>query len=161
MSTVDAVKQRMIDGGGRTAQTFGLNRLLGQIYMLLFMCDEPCSLDEIAGELGMSKASVSIACRQLQSLGVLRRVWKKGDRRDYYEAETDLRRVLDNSLLDSIGRSVESARSQIREGLAALKNGDHQDGKQARLLRERLAEAEGYCNRITSVLKNPIIRKLL
>ena len=80
MSTVAAVRERMIEGGARTAQTFGLNRLLGQIYMLLFMHGRPRCLDDIAEELSVSKASVSIACRQLAGLGILGRVWKKGDR---------------------------------------------------------------------------------
>lgn len=151
----------MIEGGAHTAQTFGLNRLLGQIYMLLYMSAEPRSLDDIVAELAISKASVSIACRQMQALGAVRRVWKKGDRKDYYEAETDFRRMLDNSLLDSINRSVESAKSVITDGLTALKDGDLDTDDEARVLRERLAEAEGYCTRIASLLSNPLVRKLL
>jgi len=150
----------MIDGGAHTAQTFGVNRLLGQIYMLLFMRAEPRCLDDIADELAVSKASVSIACRQLAALGVLRRVWKKGDRKDYYEAETDLRKILDSSLLDSVNRSVDSARALVSEGLKTLGNGDR-EGEEVRVLKDRLAEVEKYCDRISALLTNPLVRRLI
>jgi len=161
VSTVAAVRERMIEGGARTAQTFGLNRLLGQIYMLLFMHGRPRCLDDIAEELSVSKASVSIACRQLAGLGILGRVWKKGDRKDYYQAETDLRKILDSRLLDSVNRSIESARDQIGEGMAALQSVDGEDGEEADILQARLAEAQAYCDRIAGLLTNPLVRKIL
>jgi len=161
METLEQVRWRMIEGGARTAQTFGLNRLLGQIYMLLYMSREARSLDDIAAELTVSKASISIACRQMQNLGVVRRVWKKGDRKDYYEAETDLRRILDSRLLDSVHRSVDSARDQIRNCLEILRDGGHGQSADAAHMKKRLAEAQGYCDRIGKLLGNPILRKLL
>ncbi|MFH1026858.1 MAG: MarR family transcriptional regulator, partial [Pseudomonadota bacterium] len=91
----------MIEAGGRTAQSFGLNRLFGQIYILLYLSDEACSLDLLAEQLGVSKASVSIACRQLETWGAVHRSWVKGDRRDYYVAETNFNNILRNGLLDS------------------------------------------------------------
>ena len=86
-------KWEMVEAGGRTSQAFGLSRLFGQIYTYLYLSPEPQSLDELAEGLGVSKASVSIAARQLESWGALRCIWKRGDRRDYYEAETDFRRL--------------------------------------------------------------------
>jgi DNA-binding transcriptional regulator GbsR (MarR family) len=161
MPTVEDIRGRMIEGGGRTAQTFGLNRVLGQIYMLLYTSERPRSLDEIAEDLRLSKASVSIACRQLGGLGVLRRVWIKGDRKDYYEAETDLRRLLDASLLQSLGRSLESARQLLRECQDGLQEGGRGEERGVAVLRARLREAQRYCDRLASLLRNPILRRLL
>ncbi len=67
MDSLHPAKREMIEAGGRTAQSFGLNRLLGQIYVLLYLTPHPLTLDDIAQALGVSKASVSIACRQLES----------------------------------------------------------------------------------------------
>ena len=110
----------MIEAGGRTAQSFGVNRLMGQVYMLLYLTENPLSLDELSQEIGVSKASASITCRQLESWGALRKVWKRGDRKDYYEAETNLSSIVHQALFGSLEKKLESARTQIQRSLNLL-----------------------------------------
>lgn len=150
---------QMIEAGGRTSQTFGLSRLLGQIYTLLYLKSDPLSLDEIVAELDVSKASVSIACRQLQAFGAVKRTTKKGDRRDFYEAVQDVRGLLQHGLLPAIEKKLDSARIQIEQCLKMLEatNGD----RQADLLRKRLLEAEKRRDKIGKLLRNPLVRSML
>ncbi|OQA05846.1 MAG: HTH-type transcriptional repressor OpcR [bacterium ADurb.Bin374] len=160
MDSLHPAKREMIEAGGRTAQSFGLSRLLGQIYTLLYLNKGALSLDAIAESLGVSKASVSIACRQLESWGAVKRSWVKGDRRDYYVAETDFRRILGNGLLGSVLKKLDSAKVQIERSLGLLESraGDSED---AEFLRDRLKEAEEFRNKISRLLDNPIVRTLL
>lgn len=150
----------MIEAGGRTAQSFGLSRLLGQIYTLLYLSDGALSLDSIAESLGVSKASISIACRQLESWGALKRSWVKGDRRDYYVAETDFRRILGNGLLASVLKKLDSAKVQIERSLSLLENGQG-SGADGEFLRERLKEADEFRSKMTRLLDNPLVKTLL
>lgn len=160
MSPLLAAQWEMIEAGGRTAQSFGLNRLFGQIYMLLYLSKEPLTLDSMAEQLGVSKASVSIACRQLESWGAARTIWKKGDRKDYYVAETDISRLINGGLLASITKKLDSARVQIERSLSLLEqDGDDAEGK--KFLMERLREAEAKRAKIAGLINNPIVRKLL
>jgi DNA-binding MarR family transcriptional regulator len=53
------------------------------------LSDEPKSLDELAATLGVSKASVSIEARRLLERGVVARVGRPADRKDYYVLATD------------------------------------------------------------------------
>ncbi|HTS17291.1 MAG TPA: hypothetical protein VMP11_06950 [Verrucomicrobiae bacterium] len=53
------------------------------------MSAKPLCLDEIARELAVSEASVSATLRQLKAWAVVRRVRVNGDRKDYYETNTD------------------------------------------------------------------------
>lgn len=160
MKPLESATYEMIEAGGRTAQSFGINRLLGQLYMFLFMCPDPASLDVIAESLGVSKASVSIACRQLESWGVLRKVWMKGDRKDYYEAITDISQIINNGLLAAINKKLASAQNQIQRSMGLLvESGD--DSDKVRFLKQRLEQAEKYRSRFDSLLNNPLIRKLL
>ena len=122
----DALWQ-MIEAGGRTAQTFGLSRLLGQIYMLLYLIDKTLSLDQMVDELSVSKASVSIACRQLQELGAIHRITRKGDRRDFYEAEQDFKGLLHHGLMPALEKKLESARIQIEQCRLMLGNSNSND----------------------------------
>jgi DNA-binding transcriptional regulator GbsR (MarR family) len=160
MSPVHAAVGEIIDAGGRTAQSFGLNRLLGQIYVYLYLSADPRSLDEIVEQLGVSKASASIACRQLESWSAVRRIWKKGDRKDYYCAETDVGNLVNGGLLASVNKKIESARVQIARSLALLDSDGAGNSAQVAFLKKRLREAESRRARIAGVLNNPLIRKL-
>lgn len=150
----------MIEAGGRTAQSFGLGRLFGQIYILLYLSEEPLSLDALAAQLGVSKAGVSIACRQLESWGAVRRSWMKGDRKDYYVAETAFDRILRNGLLPSILKKMDTAKLQIERSLRLLEESGV-NGERTKFLRTRLQEAERYRRRVNSLLGNPLVKTIL
>jgi len=158
---LQAAKWEMVEAGGRTAQSFGLNRLLGQIYMWLYMSHEPACLDELAESLGVSKASVSIACRQLLSLGGLKRVWRKGDRRDFYEAETDLRGLLQNGLMREVRKKLESAKVQLDLCETMIAQAEGGQTQESSFLRARLGEAARYRKRIESLVNNPLVLRLI
>ena len=160
MSDIAEAKRELIDAGGRTAQSFGINRLLGQIYALLFLGSEPLCLDEIAENLGVSKASISITCRQLEGWGAVRRVWKKGDRKDYYEPVTDFGHIINNGFMTSINKKLLSARIQIEHCREILCKTDSADDER-KFIEKRLAQAEKYRTRIEKLLNNPLVKKLL
>src|SRR5215212_8942098 len=62
----------------------GLPRIAGRIFGLLLICEREMSLDELAHDLGASKGSVSVNTRLLDQRGVVERVSRPADRRDYY-----------------------------------------------------------------------------
>ena len=160
MDPLHAAKWEMIEAGGRTAQSFGLNRLLGQIYTLLYLSDEALSLDSLAEQLGVSKASISIACRQLESWGAVHRSWVKGDRKDYYVAETNFRHILSNGLLASLNKKLDSAMAQINRSLSLLESNGG-EGEKARFLKQRLKEAEGFRSKVSRLLNNPLVKRMV
>jgi len=158
--SVQSARWEMIEAGGRTAQSFGLGRLLGQIFMLLYLSPDPLSLDDLASQLGVSKASISIACRQLETWGALHRFWVKGDRKDYYVAETAFDRILRNGLLSSLNKKLDTAKLHIERSLALLeKSGNGETG--APFLRNRLRQAEHYRERINKLLSSRVVKAIL
>lgn len=68
----------------------GLCRIAGRIFGLLLLCEREMSLDEITQELGASKGSASVNTRLLEQRGIVERVSKPGDRRDYYRIMPNL-----------------------------------------------------------------------
>ncbi|MFL5577594.1 MAG: GbsR/MarR family transcriptional regulator [Gemmatimonadaceae bacterium] len=74
---------------GLAAEADGFTRIAGRVFGFLLLSDEPRSLDEIAEALGVSKASVSTDARRLLQRGVVQRVGRPGDRRDYYQIAPD------------------------------------------------------------------------
>ena len=85
MTDHDAFIERM----GLTAESDGLSRIAGRLFGALLLADEPRSLDALAEQLEVSKASVSTEARRLVERGVAQRIGKTGDRRDYYVLTPD------------------------------------------------------------------------
>lgn len=73
---------------------FGLNNIMAQLYAVLYLSNKPLSLGELAERLHISKASASVNMRALERYGVVKSVWVKGSRRDYYRAEADIANVI-------------------------------------------------------------------
>jgi len=74
---------------GLAAESDGLSRIAGRLFGALLLESEPLSLDALAEQLGVSKASISTEARRLLERGVTERVAKPGDRRDYYVLAED------------------------------------------------------------------------
>jgi DNA-binding transcriptional regulator GbsR (MarR family) len=79
-----------IEQMGLALESDGLPRIAGRIFGLLLVSEDARSLDELATELRVSKASVSTNARLLEQRGVLERIGRPADRRDYYRIPPDL-----------------------------------------------------------------------
>ena len=158
-----AVRRSFIEAGGHTTQLFGLGRILGQLYSLLYLSPRPLCLDEIVEELGVSKASVSTTVRQLERGKAVKRVWIRGDRRDFYEAETDFQLVLKQGVLATLRKKLETAGTQLAVVESCLNevgsNGGHD--KDMEVLEARLKKAKQFHSQISSLLGNPLVDHLL
>lgn len=86
---MNAAAQQFIERIGILWENEGLPRIAGRIFGFLFLQAEPCSLDDMAAALGVSKASVSTDARRLEQHGLLERSGRPGDRRDYYQIAPD------------------------------------------------------------------------
>ena len=68
----------------------GLPRIGGRLLGLLLITDGDVSLDDIARRLRVSKPSVSNNARLLEQRGVIEKVTRVADRRDYYRIADDV-----------------------------------------------------------------------
>jgi DNA-binding transcriptional regulator GbsR (MarR family) len=92
--TLESAQDKFIENIGKLCDSFGLNRFIAQLYAVLYLSDKPLSLDEITEKLKVSKGNVSINVRELENWGAVKSVWVKGSRKDYYEANLDIKGVL-------------------------------------------------------------------
>ena len=118
-----AVNDSMLDGLGKLADYFGYNKVLGKMYGALLLSPVPMSLDDLMAHLDISKASVSMNMRMLENIGLAREVWVRGDRRKYYEAESDLWRALTNVLGSRELRDVNQALGVLETNIERLRTG--------------------------------------
>jgi DNA-binding transcriptional regulator GbsR (MarR family) len=89
---------------GRFFEGDAAPRTSGRMMGLLLLEPEELSIDEIADALRVSRASVSTNARQLESFGVVERVSRLGDRRDFYRIAPDLERTLLRHRMERLAR---------------------------------------------------------
>ncbi len=104
---------------GRAVGLDGLTRIAGSIFAYLLLSEEPVSLDVLAEELGVSKASVSTEARHLEGRGVLVRSKRPRDRRDYYTVGADFHARRLEQAIGRWGRMAEVL-DQVPKRLPAL-----------------------------------------
>jgi DNA-binding transcriptional regulator GbsR (MarR family) len=82
--------ERFVLHWGDMGSQWGVNRSVSQIHALLYLSERPLTAEEIAATLGLARSNVSTSIRELMAWNLIRRVPIKGDRREHFEAETDL-----------------------------------------------------------------------
>jgi DNA-binding transcriptional regulator GbsR (MarR family) len=87
---MDVQTAHFIERMGLALEADGLPRIAGRVFGLLLVSEDARSLDDLARELRVSKASVSTNARMLEQRAVLERISRPGDRRDYYRVPTNL-----------------------------------------------------------------------
>jgi len=84
------VMERYILHWGEMGTRWGVNRSVAQIHSLLYLVARPLTAEDIAETLGIARSNVSTSLKELQSWGLVRLLHVKGDRRDHFEALSDL-----------------------------------------------------------------------
>lgn len=156
--TDNAIRQRFIDLGGRSAQRLGLPRSLGQIYAVLYLSPRPMSLHDVMHALQISKGNASMGVRQLKAWGALEQVWVRGDRRDYYQANPDFRAVLRHLLQIHIKPRLESTSRQLEE-MQRLISQRAAGSQESAFIRQRLRQLHTFELKVRKLL--PLAEKIL
>lgn len=141
-----AIETFMQGAGQISSALLGMiNKVGGHIYALLFLSEEPLSLDEISEKLGVSKSNISINIRLLEEYNLVRKVWVKGSRRDYYSAERTYPKKVIKDFLENIVRTlkdsiltIERTRSLVTQVQLGLKEKSSETAKQADFMTEQL-----------------------
>jgi HTH-type transcriptional regulator, glycine betaine synthesis regulator len=152
---------------GELSTLFGFSHVLGQIYGLLYLTPGELSLDDIKDSLSVSKATVSLNIRELLKWGAVKRIWKPGTRRDYYEAEVDFLKIFNTRLVDALLRRVRIFEDGALHVLQD-KSGVMSDRKEREFLDQRLEEIKKISRLLKKVLmtikdseNSSILKKLL
>jgi len=91
MSTeaLQAVEQEFVDLWRRMSSLWGISPTMAEIHGLLFITGAALTMDDIMDRLKISRGNVSMNLSKLVEWGLVRRVHKRGDRRDHYESLHD------------------------------------------------------------------------
>jgi DNA-binding transcriptional regulator GbsR (MarR family) len=88
--TLNRVEEDFIGLWRSMSSLWGISPTMAEIHGLLFISGAALSMDDIMSRLRISRGNVSMNLSKLAEWGLVRRVHKRGDRRDYYESLSDV-----------------------------------------------------------------------
>ena len=133
---------------GEMGQTWGINRTMAEIHALLYITAQPLCTDDVMERLNISRGNASMSLRALCDWGIVRRLHKRGERREYFESLGDVWEMFSLIAAERKRREMDPVLETIRQcqqmlnestlGKAAAKREDVQ------ATRQRLAGMEEF-----------------
>lgn len=83
-------QDRFVEVWGQMAGAWGISRTMAQVHALLYITGEPLCSDDVMDRLQISRGNASMSLRALLDWGIIERVHRRGDRKEYFKAEQDV-----------------------------------------------------------------------
>ena len=112
MSATDdfiAAKDDFISQWGALGSSWGISRTMAQVHALLMISPEPISTDQCMDELQISRGNAHTNLKELVGWGLLKIVVKKGERKEFFEAEKDVWKIFTIVLRERKRREIDPA----------------------------------------------------
>ncbi len=111
-------RERFVEQWGVMGTQWGINRTMAQIHALLMTTPEPMSTDEVMAELAISRGNGHTNLKELVSWGLVRIVTRKGDRKEYFEAELDVWEIFRRIVQERKRHEIDPALDLLQDCLA-------------------------------------------
>lgn len=135
--TIDPAVLKVADAVGALIEAWGFKRNMGRMWAVLYLEDHPLNAAELGERLGLSTGAVSMTLQELQEWGAVKKTWVVGERKEHYEAETNIWKPVQRVFRERELQWVKTAREAFE---AANRQIDTKDGdaRQA-LIAQRVA----------------------
>ena len=138
------------------AEILGIPKSLAAIYGVCFASPEPLSFSEVQERLDISAGSISQGLRILREVNALKVTSAPGSRRELFEPDLELRKLISHYLEQRVERQLESGRGRLRAVGMAVPSGSSDSVK---VLRTRLRALQGWHDKSRRAL--PMLKTLL
>jgi DNA-binding transcriptional regulator GbsR (MarR family) len=135
---------------------WGINRTMAEIHALLFAGGEPLCTDDVMAQLHVSRGNASMNLRGLVDWGLVQRVHKFGDRKEYFQADTDIWRMFETILRERRRREVEPILDTLHRCRTMLPEPGGEAGTAPATVpafARRLAELERFLNTMNTLFE--------
>ncbi|HEX8908915.1 MAG TPA: MarR family transcriptional regulator [Anaeromyxobacteraceae bacterium] len=137
------------DAVGELMELWGFRRQLGRLWAVLFLSERPLAAPDLCDRLRISTGLLSMSLAELRRWGVVRSVPVPGDRKEHFEAETNIwamvRRVLAERERRAIDSALTTVEAALRDVKGALADVDPEVKAAARFRLQRLEQLAQLC----------------
>jgi len=118
--SITNIKKDFTEGLSQISRFWGFPKGMGAIFAALYLSPIPLSLDEIVQQTGLTKGAIRTEIRALARMGLVHRSSRLGDRKDYYEAETDFYAAIRSLLKERQNSDFDRAIRSVKETLKTM-----------------------------------------
>ncbi len=108
-------QDRFIAAWGQMGSSWGISRTMAEVNALLYVTGEPLNTDDIMDRLQISRGNASMSLRSLLDWGIVSRAHKRGDRKEYFEAEQDVWTMFRAVVRERMKREVDPLLASLYE----------------------------------------------
>ncbi|MCK5533896.1 transcriptional regulator [bacterium] len=112
-SKLKVIEEEFIETIGQLSESLSINRIVGQLYALLFLSPGPLSLDDMVDKLKISKGNASVNIRELERWNAVKKVWIKGERKNFYRANLDVLKIVINCFKNGLIQRMKKSTDKI------------------------------------------------
>ena len=135
----------------------GLPKSVGEIFGVLYGSPKPLTMFDIIDRINISKGSASQGLKMLRTLGAVREIKSIDDRRTYFEADVELKKIVGGFIREEIRPHLLSG----KEKLQSLNNElEHIDDPELKKFYEERIERLGRWSKKTNLVL-PLLQKFL
>ncbi len=134
-------------------QTLGMPKSYGEIYGLIYATAEPLGFGEIHERLSLSKGSVSGGLKALKEIGAVKVAPMGEERRERYEPETELRKLVLAYLEERIEPQIHANAIRMDRLENLLKESDGTDvARSTKMLQARLGKLASWRKKASGII---------
>lgn len=153
MSSADDVKLKQaredfVAQWGALGTHWGINRTMAQIHALLMTEPEAIGTDEVMERLQISRGNAHTNLKELVSWGLIRTIVKKGERREFFEAEKDVWKIFTIVARERRRREIDPALGVLHQCLDDSRGIDTPEGRAFHEQMSKLAEFVGFASNV-------------
>lgn len=166
---IDERRDEFIQAWGALGSRWGVNRTMAKVHALLLIAPEPLCAEEVMELLSISRGNANMSLRGLMDWGLVSKVVKSGERKEYFVADNDVWKLARQVVRERRKRELEP----ILEALAKVETPPETlpDGvtpeEEARFnetvenLQEFAADVDRLFQKVIAAEENWLLRKLL
>ena len=109
------LREKIYSSFADLATSLGYSDVLGRVIACLLTHDFPVPLSRVAQETGYSSSMVSLSVDFLESVGMVRKIKKPGDRKLYLKADGNLLDAVKKIILARIERKVSTTLKEFED----------------------------------------------
>ena len=146
---LEEAKQQFIQNWGVLGSQWGINRTMAQIHALLLVSPDPMSADDIMSQLQISRGNTNMNVRDLMDWGIVDKVLKPGERKEFFVAEKDIWTVAMRIIKERKRREVEpilNAMDQLKD-IEGAKN-----DKEAKMFVDTITDIQKFANQASKAV---------
>ncbi|MEL6329955.1 MAG: ArsR family transcriptional regulator [Planctomycetota bacterium] len=144
-----AVVDRFVEAWGRMGSAWGISRTMAEVHALLYVSGDSLCTDDVMERLQISRGNASMSLRALLDWGVVSRVHRRGDRKDYFSAEQDVWSIFRAIVRERLKRELDPLLASLHE----IRDRENEPGRDesAAAIDARLEAMTDFLEMVTAV----------